>query len=79
MNNKSSYFVNGNAYKKKNIEVGAYELEVPYFFQISNDCKITHGRNAFIKNQLFYCIKKDTTSKGIQSYCLRLKDDDQSF
>lgn len=32
MNNKSSYFVNGNAYKKKNIEVGAYELEVPYFF-----------------------------------------------
>lgn len=43
--------------------------EVPYYIKLRNDCKIYHGRNAFLKQELFY----DQHQNGeVRTVCLRI-------
>ena len=76
LNQQTTYYVNGSSYKEKNLEDGQDELEVPYYVKMPNDCTISHGRNSYIKNELYYYLNKHSQNEGLLSYCLRLNRKD---
>lgn len=44
-------------------------MEIPYLVKIPNNCTVTHGRNAFLKNELFYDINRNGETRTM---CLRI-------
>lgn len=60
----NTYYINGPQFIQ---EEG--RQEIPYFIKIPNDCKITHGRNAFLKTELFYDLSRSGETK---TFCLRI-------
>ena len=66
--------VNGPTFKKQEKEG---MMEIPFFKLFPNDVKITHGRNAIIKNEIFY---NQTRDSGIsETVCLRLDMKDKNL
>ena len=52
-------------------------MEIPFYKLFANDLKITHGRNAIIKNEIFY---NQTRDSGIcETVCLRLDLKDKNL
>ena len=45
----NSYYVNGSQFSKKD----GKNLNVPFYEIIPHDCYLEHGRNAYVKNELF--------------------------
>lgn len=52
--NNNAIYVNGPAFKSR-ITNGS--LDVPFFVKLPNDAKVSHARNAIIKNELFYSLE----------------------
>ena len=52
-------------------------MGIPFYKLFSNDFKITHGRNAIIKNEIFYNQKRES---GIsETVCLRIDLKDKNL
>jgi hypothetical protein len=60
----NTYYINGPKFEKED-----GENDIPYFLKMPNDCKITHGRNAFIKTEVYYDQYRGGETK---TFCLRM-------
>ena len=60
----NTYYINGPKFDNEDIS-----NHIPYFVKVPNDCRITHGRNAFIKTEVYYDQYKGDETK---TFCLRL-------
>lgn len=66
--NQVSYYVNGPYFKAKASD-DEDDHSVPYYQKFPNDAIVAHGRNAIIKDQLFYNVLCDHV---VKTYCVRL-------
>jgi hypothetical protein len=48
-------------------------MEIPYFKKITNDCKVTHGRNSHIKDEIYFDLFRGNSTKTI---CIRMDNQD---
>ena len=53
-----TYYVNGIHFKKQEDQ-----LNHPYYIKINHDCFLQHGRNSYVKNELFYTLFKRATNE----------------
>ena len=71
--NQVSYYVNGPYFKAKasddDEEAENTDHSVPFYQKFPNDAIVAHGRNAIIKDQLFYNVLCDHV---VKTYCVRL-------
>lgn len=72
--------VDGPAFRKGGAkgEFGIDELDIPYYIQIPKGCYVEHGRNAHIKDELYYYqhIKNPKDVNEVKTVCLRLTTKD---
>ena len=51
-------------------------MEIPHYKQIPNEVQIFHGRNAIIKNEIFYDLHNE--NGVVETVCLRLDHKEKS-
>lgn len=77
-----TYMVDGPAFRKEGTreegEFGIDELDIPYYIQIPKGSYVEHGRNAHIKDELYYYqhIKNPKDVNEVKTVCLRLANKD---
>lgn len=69
----TTYYVNGQSFKPDSVD---YEVEKPYYIKIGQDKIIEHGRNSYVKNELFYYLTSKNNIDEKMSYIVKLSTDE---
>ena len=64
----TTYYVNGSSFKPDSED---YEVEQPYYVKINHDKAIEHGRNSYVKNELFYYLTNKNSPSEKMSYIIK--------
>jgi len=69
----TTYYVNGSSFKPDSED---YEVEQPYYVKINHDKAIEHGRNSYVKNELFYYLTNQNSPGEKMSYIIKQGQDE---
>jgi len=51
-------------------------MEIPYYKKFPNEVSVYHGRNAIIKNEIFFNLHNENGTS--ESYCIRMDHKEKS-